>query len=278
MREPPRSASVERRLRPRPAGALNIPRGTIKATVLIETLPAAFEMDEILYELQRSQRRPELRAVGLHLQLHQDPAERSDVRAPRSRAGDDGGAVSEGVCAAPHQDLPSPRRARDGRHGRADSRSRTIRRRTRRRWTRSAPTSSAKCGKGTTAPGSPIPALVSVAKQVFDAGMPGPNQLTRMRDDVTASAAAMVEPPQGTRTEAGLRLNIRVGDPVPRSLAERPGRRAHLQPDGGCGHRRNLPDPDLAMAPPQGDPRRRPAGDRIVRQTGHCRGIRRTFA
>src|SRR5436190_1505805 len=32
--------------------ALGIPRGTIRATVLIETLPAAFEMDEILYELR----------------------------------------------------------------------------------------------------------------------------------------------------------------------------------------------------------------------------------
>ena len=32
--------------------ALGIPPGTIKATVLIETLPAAFEMDEILYELR----------------------------------------------------------------------------------------------------------------------------------------------------------------------------------------------------------------------------------
>src|SRR5206468_1860848 len=32
--------------------ALGIPSGTIKATVLIETLPAAFEMDEILYELR----------------------------------------------------------------------------------------------------------------------------------------------------------------------------------------------------------------------------------
>ncbi|HEX4781939.1 MAG TPA: malate synthase A, partial [Usitatibacter sp.] len=31
---------------------MNLPRGTIKATVLIETLPAAFEMDEILYELR----------------------------------------------------------------------------------------------------------------------------------------------------------------------------------------------------------------------------------
>ncbi|HEY3567793.1 MAG TPA: malate synthase A, partial [Thermoanaerobaculia bacterium] len=32
--------------------ALRIPRGTIRATVLIETLPAAFEMDEILWELR----------------------------------------------------------------------------------------------------------------------------------------------------------------------------------------------------------------------------------
>ncbi|MEG0380776.1 MAG: malate synthase A, partial [Kurthia sp.] len=32
--------------------ALNIPQGTIKATVLIETIPAAFQMDEILYELR----------------------------------------------------------------------------------------------------------------------------------------------------------------------------------------------------------------------------------
>jgi len=33
-------------------GFLDIPRGTIRATVLIETYPAAFEMDEILYELR----------------------------------------------------------------------------------------------------------------------------------------------------------------------------------------------------------------------------------
>ena len=32
---------------------LEIPRGTIRATVLIETIPAAYEMDEILYELRQ---------------------------------------------------------------------------------------------------------------------------------------------------------------------------------------------------------------------------------
>jgi malate synthase len=55
------------------------------------------------------------------------------------------------------------------------------------------------------------PALVSIAKQVFDEGMPTPNQLQRLRPDVTASAAALLEAPSGTRTENGLRHNIRVG-------------------------------------------------------------------
>ena len=50
---------------------LRLERGTIKATVLIETLPAAFEMDEILYALRREYRRPQLRPLGLYLQLHQ---------------------------------------------------------------------------------------------------------------------------------------------------------------------------------------------------------------
>src|SRR3712207_9177758 len=35
---------------------LGIPRGTIRATVLIETYPAAFEMEEILYERSEERR------------------------------------------------------------------------------------------------------------------------------------------------------------------------------------------------------------------------------
>ena len=54
------------------AGQLGIPRGTIRATVLIETILAAFEMDEILYELREHSAGPELRPLGLHLQLHQE--------------------------------------------------------------------------------------------------------------------------------------------------------------------------------------------------------------
>jgi malate synthase len=55
------------------------------------------------------------------------------------------------------------------------------------------------------------PALVEVAKQVFDEGMPTPNQVNRLRDDVVADAAALLDPPTGSRTEVGLRHNIRVG-------------------------------------------------------------------
>jgi len=47
--------------------ALNVPRGTIRATVLIETILAALEMDEILYELREHGAAAERRAVGLHL-------------------------------------------------------------------------------------------------------------------------------------------------------------------------------------------------------------------
>ena len=45
--KPSRSAPVERRVR-FAQDELGIPRGTIRATVLIETILAAFEMDEIL--------------------------------------------------------------------------------------------------------------------------------------------------------------------------------------------------------------------------------------
>ena len=44
---------MERRLR-LSEERLGLARGTIKATVLIETMPAAFEMDEILYALREN--------------------------------------------------------------------------------------------------------------------------------------------------------------------------------------------------------------------------------
>ena len=63
--------------------------GTIRATVLIETITAAFEMEEILYELREHSRGPQRRPVGLHLQHHQELRPARRLRAartgPRSR-------------------------------------------------------------------------------------------------------------------------------------------------------------------------------------------------
>src|SRR6185295_6770340 len=55
------------------------------------------------------------------------------------------------------------------------------------------------------------PDLVPVAKEVFDRLMPQPNQLDKLRPDVNVGEAQMLEIHTGTRSEAGLRENIRVG-------------------------------------------------------------------
>jgi malate synthase len=49
-----------------------------------------------------------------------------------------------------------------------------------------------------------------VAREVFDAHMPGPNQLQVRREDVRADARTLLRVPQGTRSEAGVRANLRV--------------------------------------------------------------------
>ena len=97
---------------------LGIPRGTIKATVLIETILAAFEMDEILYELRDHSAGLNAGSLGLHLLGHQEVPRSSRVRAPGSRAGDDDRPVHARIHRAPRADVPLARGARDRRHGR----------------------------------------------------------------------------------------------------------------------------------------------------------------
>jgi malate synthase len=55
------------------------------------------------------------------------------------------------------------------------------------------------------------PGLVSVAMAVFNQHMPGPNQLDRTLDDLTITAADLLQLPEGTITEAGLRNNVSAG-------------------------------------------------------------------
>jgi malate synthase len=194
----------------RAQAALGIPRGTIKATVLIETLPAAFEMDEILYELrdhstglncgrwdyifssiktrrndpgfvlpdrgQVTMETPFLRAyVRLLIRTcHRRRTHAMGGMAAQIPIKDDPRANETALDKVRADKLREVREGHDG------------------TWVAH-------------------PALVDVAKRVFDEGMPAANQLDRLRADVRVTAAELVEPPAGTRTEAGLRLNIRVG-------------------------------------------------------------------
>ena len=55
------------------------------------------------------------------------------------------------------------------------------------------------------------PALVPVAKEVFDEFMPTPNQIHKKREDVSVKAEDLLEVPEGAITEQGVRTNINVG-------------------------------------------------------------------
>ena len=190
--------------------ALDIPTGTIKATVLIETILAAFEMDEILYELKEH-------SAGLNCgrwdyifsfikrfknvpgYLFPDRAQITMTRhCMRSysllaiRTCHRRGAHAIGGMAAQIPIKNDPEKNREALDKvRADK-------------TREA--TDGHDGTWVAHPG-----LVAIAKEEFDKAMPAPNQIDRLRDDVAVSAADLLKLPSGAITEAGMRTNISVG-------------------------------------------------------------------
>jgi malate synthase len=55
------------------------------------------------------------------------------------------------------------------------------------------------------------PGLVALAREEFDAVLDGPHQIENRRRDVWVTATDLLEVPQGTITEAGIRQNVNVG-------------------------------------------------------------------
>jgi malate synthase len=189
---------------------LGLPKGTIKATVLIETILAAFEMDEILWELKdhsaglncgrwdyifsfikrfrndaafvlpdRSQvtmTQPFMRAYA---QRVIQTCHRRNVHAMGGMAAQipikNDPAANEAALEKVRAD--KQREVTDGHDG---------------TWVAH-------------------PGLVALAKEIFDSKMPGPNQIERKREDVNVTAEDLLSVPGGTRTEAGLRQNVNVG-------------------------------------------------------------------
>src|SRR6202044_4010862 len=192
---------------------LAIPRGTIRATVLIETIPAAFEMDEILYELREHSAGlnagrwdylfsliKKFRTRGRDFMLPERNA--VTMTAPAMRAYTDllvqtchkRGAFAMGGMAA---FIPSRRDAEVNE---------TALRKVRDDKAREA-------GDGFDGSWVAHPDLVPVCKEVFDAVLGDrPNQLDRQRPEVAVSAADLlnVAGTPGGVTEAGLRNNISV--------------------------------------------------------------------
>jgi malate synthase len=189
---------------------LGLPKGTIRATVLIETIMAAFEMDEILWELRDH-------SAGLNCgrwdyiysfikKFAEDPAcvmpdraqvtmtsqflrsysllliktcHRREIHAMGGMAAQipirDDPAANEAAMEKVRAD--KQREARDGHDG---------------TWVAH-------------------PGLVAIAKAIFDSEMPQPNQIARKRQDVHVAASDLLVVPQGSITEAGLRQNLNVG-------------------------------------------------------------------
>lgn len=190
--------------------ALDLPIGTIKATVLIETILAAFEMDEILYALRdhivalncgrwdyifswikKFHRRPDfclpdreqvtmtshfLRSYSLLTiqTCHRRGAMAMGGMAAQIPIRTDSVANAEAFAKVR---ADKEREVRDGHDG---------------TWVAH-------------------PALVPIARAVFDEHMPGANQLSVLREDLTITATDLLTLPGGSKTEMGLRKNICVG-------------------------------------------------------------------
>ena len=190
---------------------LNVPQGTVKATVLIETILAAFEMEEILYELRehsaglncgrwdyifscikkfRTQKdfiladrgqvamtSPFMRAYSLLLikTCHKRGAFAMGGMAAQIPIKNDA-AANDAALAKVRAD--KDREVTDGHDG---------------TWVAH-------------------PGLVGIAKEAFDKVMKTPNQIHKKRDDVQVAAKDLINfQPKGPITEQGLRININIG-------------------------------------------------------------------
>ncbi len=190
--------------------ALGVPVGSLKATVLIETLPGAFEMDEILFELRdhivglncgrwdyifsfikKFRSRPEFvlpdRAqVTMTTHFMRSYSLLAIQTCHRRGAHAMGGMAAQiPIRTDPVANENALRKVREDKEREA---------------------SDGHDGTWVAHPG-----LVPVALEVFNARMPRANQRDRLREDVKVAPSDLLKVPAGTITEGGLRINVNVG-------------------------------------------------------------------
>jgi malate synthase len=192
---------------------LGIPRGTIKATVLIETLPAAFEMDEILYELREHSAGLNAGRWDYIFSAIKCFPERPEMVLP------DRGAVTMTVpFMRAYTELLAATCHRRGAHAMGGMAALIPSRRDEQANAKALDAVRAdkerEVGQGYDGTWVAHPDLVPVAREVFEQGLSGaPNQLERRRDDVQVSAKELLDlqATPGSITEAGLRTDVNVG-------------------------------------------------------------------
>ena len=189
---------------------IGIPHGTIKVTVLIETLPAAFEMDEILYELRDH-------ITGLNcgrwdyifsyikcLRNHKQFVlpDRADVTMDRDFLN----AYSLKLIETCHK-----RRAHAMGGMAAQIPVKGDEKANEEAFAKVKADKEREVKAGHDGTWVAHPGLVPVAMEVFDTYMPGPHQILKKRQNPKVTAQSMLTPHQGKITEAGIRTNISVG-------------------------------------------------------------------
>ena len=193
-----------------PKESLNIPIGTCKATVLIETLPAAFQMDEILFELRDH-------IVGLNcgrwdyifsyikrlaLNSNYILPDRSQVVMGEAflsaysllliKTCHKRGAFAMGGMAA-----QIPVKNDDQANEQAFEKVRNDKER--------------EANNGHDGTWVAHPGLVPIALEVFDNKIPGNNQLDMSLDNISITQKDLLKVHEGERTEKGIRECVRVG-------------------------------------------------------------------
>jgi malate synthase len=190
---------------------LGVPQGSVKATVLIETILASFQMEEILYELRHHSaglncgrwdyifsyikklaRREEFIVPDRAQVTMTTPFMRAYALACIAACHRRGAFAMGGMAAF------IPIKTDPAANEKALQKVREDKRR--------------EATDGHDGTWVAHPGLVQIAKEEFDSVLGAkPNQIDRLRPDVTSTAQQLLEVPTGTITEEGLRQNIRVG-------------------------------------------------------------------
>ena len=246
---------------------LGLDRGTIKATVLIETILAAFEMEEILFELRdhivglnagrwdyifsiikKFRTRPEFVLPDRAQVTMTVPFMRAYTELLVKTCHRRGAHAMGGMAAF----VPSRRDAEVNE----------------RAFAKVAEDKEREAGAGFDGTWVAHPDLVPVALREFDLVLGGsPNQVERLREEVDVAVVDLLDVavPGGEITEEGVAGNVSVGIRYLESWLRGVGRGGARQPDGGRGDRGDRAFPDLAVAA---------ARAHRARARGHARGRR----